>query len=575
MNAAAMSFDQPLLLALSLLLPALAVALVVVGVRRRRARLARLGKGPAVDRLIPVSSRAPAWPRAARLGAALAFAGLALAGPRWGAERGVVRAEGIDVVLALDASNSMLAADERPNRLERMKQEVRRLRSLAPGDRVALIAFAGRSYILTPLTVDDSALELFLDNLDPSVVGQSGSSISRAIGQATDLLLSTKTGSDRAIVLMSDGEAFEPEAEIIEAARRAGEAGISLVTVGFGTEQGSTIPVEGPGGERAVKRDETGQVVVSRYHPELLRAAAQAARGTFVDAGATDKAARVRRALGSLRTQQRATASGEQMTPRFQLFLLPALLLALLDTLLTDRRRRPRAGATPAAATAAALVLALLLPSPARADALDDGIRAYKARRYAEAVAHFRRAVERGDRSATALYNLGTAMLAADSAGLDLPRAADVLERAAQSRDPEIRFRALFNMGLAHLRRGLRGRAAGDTAADAALDAALASYKRALLLRSADGDAKWNYELALRERRSGGGGGGGGGQTSQSPQPDPSSRAPSPAPAPAGGVGQRQAEQLLESAARDEREVQSRRQRQNRPAVVSGGKDWE
>ncbi len=131
-------------------------------------------------------------------------------GPRWGTEQTLERGSGVDMVLALDASLSMLATDARPNRLERMKEEARRLLALSGGDRVGLLAFAGRSYILTPLTVDRGALELFLDNLDPSVVGQAGSSLSRAIRQGTDLLVATQTTSDRALIVMSDGEAFEP-----------------------------------------------------------------------------------------------------------------------------------------------------------------------------------------------------------------------------------------------------------------------------------------------------------------------------------------------------------------------------
>ncbi|HVE80469.1 MAG TPA: VWA domain-containing protein, partial [Gemmatimonadaceae bacterium] len=259
------TFDRPLLLVLAAALPILIATALVLAHRRRRARLARLGSQPLVARLAPLPARTVTW-RALRLGTAALLAGIAFAGPRWGTERTLVRGAGLDLVLALDASLSMMATDEPPSRLERMKQEVRRFRALSGQDRVGLVAFAGRSYILTPLTVDEGSLDLYLENLDPSIVGQAGSSLARAIRQSADLLLSTRTGSDRAIVLMSDGEAFEPEAEIIEAARRAGEAGISLVTVGFGTEQGSTIPVEGPAGERAVKRDETGQVVVSRYH---------------------------------------------------------------------------------------------------------------------------------------------------------------------------------------------------------------------------------------------------------------------------------------------------------------------
>ena len=565
-----MTFDRPYLLALAALLPALAVALLVLGARRRRIRLARLGKGPAVERLLPASVRAPVWPRALRLAGALLLGGVALAGPRWGAERGIVRGEGIDVVLALDASNSMLAADERPSRLERMKQEVRRLRSLAPGDRVALIAFAGRSYILTPLTVDDSALELFLDNLDPSVVGQSGSSLSRAMGQGIDLLLSTKTSSDRAIVLMSDGEAFETAEEIEVAARRAREERIAVVTVGFGTPAGGTIPDAQPNGRVVPKRDADGNVVVTRYSPDKLRAAAEAAGGTFIDAAVTDKAARVRAALRGLRAQQRATRTGESLRPRFQLFLLPAVLLLVLDTLVAGRARRRRSP-VPAArtATSAAVALALVLaaPRPARAaDDVEDAAAAFRARQYARAAALYRKAVADGDRSPTTLYNLGTALLAADSLGA----AVEPLERAATGGTGDVRFRALFNLGLAQLRRGT---AAGGDSARTALDAALATYKQALLMRPADGDAKWNYELALQKKQQGGGGGGGG-NDDKSESPDPTPQPKPPTERPSGALSQQQAEQLLNSAASDEKAVQSKHQPKGQNTPPPGTRDW-
>ena len=203
------ALDHPLLLAFAVLLPIAAIALIIGGYRRRRTRLARLGTPAMINRLVPPNAAVPPGWRAARIALAAALAGIAIAGPRWGIERTVVRGEGVDIVLAVDASLSMMATDERPNRLEKVKQEIRRLRAASPSDRFALLAFAGRSYILTPLTVDDAALDLFLDNLDPSVVGQAGSSLARAIRQGTDLLVATKGGSDRAVVIFSDGEAFE------------------------------------------------------------------------------------------------------------------------------------------------------------------------------------------------------------------------------------------------------------------------------------------------------------------------------------------------------------------------------
>ena len=561
-----MSFDYLWLLPAAVVLPIAIVLLLMRADRQRRARLARLGELEIVRRLVPPSGmRSMRW-RMSRLATAGSLVGIAVAGPRWGTEQTIVRARGIDMVFALDASLSMVATDERPNRLTRMKEEVRRLRAMSRGDRVGLIAFAGRSYVLSPLTVDAGALDLFLDNLDPSVVGQAGSSLARAIRQGTDLLLLTKGGADRALVVMSDGEAFEAVEDVIAEARRAGQQNISLVTVGFGTAGGSTIPVR-EGNVTTTKRDDNGQVVITHYQPEFLRAAAQAANGSFIDAAVPDKAGRVRSALSSLRRQQRIASAGESKTPRYQWFLLPAFLLLALDTLLAERRGRRAKGATAAAAAvaqpaAAVAMLLLFVSGCARQSANIAAARAYHAKQFGQAAAAYRKLIDEGDRDPRTLYNYGTALLATDS----LTLAAEALERTAESRDPELRYRALFNFGLAHLERGL---ALPPQQADEPLDAALAAYKKVLLLRPDDLDAKWNYELALRKKQQGGGGGGGGGgQSEQSPAPK------SQAPKPSGGLAERQAEQLLGSAAREERDVQAKRQRQSRVEPPPGGKDW-
>jgi Ca-activated chloride channel family protein len=134
-----------------------------------------------------------------------------------------------------------------------------------------------------------------------------------------------------------------------------------------------------------------------------------------------------------------------------------------------------------------------------------------------------------------------------------------------------VRFRALFNLGLAHLKQGLSQQ--GD-AGTPELDAALGAYKKALLMRGADGDAKWNYELALRKKKSGGGGGGGGGGQNSAPQAPQPAAPQAPAPQSSGSLGQQRAEELLNSAARDEQDVQGKKQKQNRATPPPGGKDW-
>ena len=151
--------------------------------RRRLTRLSRLGGEAALSRLAPAEARQAPIARAVRMSVVLGLTMLAYAGPRWGTGSSAVHTEGIDVVLAIDASLSMLAEDERPSRLERLKQDVRRFRAAAPGNRFALLAFAGRSYILTPLTSDQGAIELYLDNLDPSIVGQAGTALEPTIRQ--------------------------------------------------------------------------------------------------------------------------------------------------------------------------------------------------------------------------------------------------------------------------------------------------------------------------------------------------------------------------------------------------------
>ena len=554
-------FDWPWMTGVSIVAAIAMAWLVRSSFKRRISRVSKLGTRQLVMRLVPESALRLPSGRSLRLGFAALFSAMALAGPRWGEEATVLRGEGIDIVLALDASLSMLATDERPTRLERLKQEVRRLRAASPGDRFALLAFAGRSYILSPLTVDDGALDLFLDNLDPSIVGQAGSAISRAINQGTDLLQASRSAGDRALVVMSDGEAFEDQQEILRAAERAGKAGVAVVTVGFGTEEGSTIPIRE--GERVdVKRDENDQIVVTRYQPATLRAAADAAQGTFIDASSTDKATRIRRALQTLRTTARNVESGRSGTPRFQLFLLPALLLVIYDTLGAVRRGRTAAvsGRTTPLAAAGLVMLANGCALPGAQ--ATRGATQFAGGQYARAAASYRQAIGDGDQRVEMLYNLGTALVAADS----LDRALEPLERATLSENEELRYRALFNLGLAQLKIGRAGARDADSTRRA-LSTALELYKRVLLMRPGDGDAQWNYELALTEldQQSSGG------QSQQQSEPEPQNDPRQPPPP---SLGRDQAEQLLSSAARDEQAVQGRKQRESRPTTPRRGKDW-
>lgn len=564
----AIVFDTPWALVFAVLLPLAVFALVLWRDRQRKTRLARYGDAGATARLLGNVQFTNPW-RTARLLGAMVLLGLALSGPRWGLARGATSGQGIDMAIALDASLSMTATDERPSRLERMKQEVRRLRAASRADRVALIAFAGRSYILTPLTGDEGAIELFLDNLDPTVVGQAGSSLSRAIRQGTELLMSSDGGADRALVVMSDGEAFEPIEDVEAAAKEAGQKGISLVTVGFGTEQGSTIPIR-EGNEVHEKRDDEGNIVITKYEPKTLQAAATAAQGTFVPAEASDKAARIRMALRSLRTARRVVDAREDHVPRFIWLLLPALLLLVFDSFVSERgtrafkprsrKNKPSSEALLNTAQPLLLVLALMPLALTSCARTPDAAAIMASGDVPGAIAALRKEFASGDSTAATRYNLGSALLAADS----LATASELLEGVRRESEGEVRMRSRFNAGLSQLK---MGRVPDNPESQRALQEAVAAYRSYLTDRTTDLDAKWNYELALRKTPppSGGGGGGGGDE----PQP-PKEGEPKPSP---GALDPKQAEALLNSAAREERDVQGRKQKSGR-TPPPGGKDW-
>ena len=548
----------------------LAATLILVGFARRRARLANYGAPEALARLAPPEAGRRPVRRAVALALATLCLAIALAGPRWGASTSVLESEGIDVAIALDVSLSMLAEDERPSRLERMKQEVRRLRAAAPGDRVALIAFAGRSYILSPLTSDDGALDLFLSNLDPSIVGQMGSNLSLPIRQGIELLSASTGDADRALVIMSDGEAFDDHEVAVRIAGEAKEAGIHVVTVAFGTAGGATIPLPGTGGAD-VKRDDEGDIVISKVDDRLLEAIAVAAGGAHVPSDATDKGNRIRRALGVLEASAQQQQLKANRPLRYQWFVGVALLILLLDALYADGARWPRWMRRPfgprgerggrGAAARTGLLLLLLASAPigvrAQGVTLEQAIAMHRAGRPLDAIKAYRGLIAAGDKRAVVLYNLGTSLLAADS----LDAAIESLERVTFIGDAPLRRTARYNLGVAFLRRGLRLEGEGATAA---MTSAQRAFRTVLLETPGDRNAQWNYELAMRTPQ----GGGGGGRTG--PQQGP----PPPEPSPRGQMTRQQAEALLDASAREERDVQARRRRGEGRGRATGQRDW-
>jgi len=301
-----------------------------------RALVERLGLGAA--------SRAPRA-RIALLLLAAAALGVAAAGPQWGQRRIEGTSNVRNIVLALDVSKSMLARDLEPSRLEQERLLARRLMRSMPSDRFGLVAFAGRAYVLSPLTTDHGALALFVDAIDPEIVSYGGSALSAALRQASDLVRGDRPGQARpAVVLVSDGEALEQEAAVLEAADRAAQLGVTVHTVGVGTAAGALVPDVDPRTGRTIGfvEDEAGQRVVSRLGADLLAEIARRGGGRYVELGRPGSTDELLRALRDAEAEQGPEGARVERVDRAAWFLTLALLALSLEAWLERRPRRGR-----------------------------------------------------------------------------------------------------------------------------------------------------------------------------------------------------------------------------------------
>ena len=543
-----MTFDAPLLLFLAPLV-ALAVGFGAWLGRRRRIRLARRWS-PGLGRL----ARARGGWAPAVLGVVALLGTVGLAGPRAGRKEIRTETRALSLVLAMDISRSMLAEDVTPNRLERASREARRLIQDLEGDRLGLIAFAGQSYILSPLTVDGGAIRMYLDALDPDVATPGGSYLGAMLNQGAQLLGATTDAADRVLVVFTDGEAHDTLPEIITQAEALKEAGVRLVMVAEGRPEPARIPVRDSAGTiTEYQQDADGTVVQTRRRDDVLQAIVEAGEGTLVPSEVPDQAGAVRAVVAAMKRSPSSETRTADLIPRAWIPVLAAALLLLAYTI-----ARPG----PALVALAGLLLGA---GAATAQRPTPGSRALAAGDPAKAAAAFLEEAARGSARDTAFYNAGTAAL--ESGRLDVAKGA--LTEAAKSLDPDLRYRALYNLGLVDLLAAEADTSRGEELLADAID----RLRQALLLQPASQRAKWNLELAERRKPppppAGGGGGGApqGGGGSQSPQP-------SPAESRSQGLSQSQAEQILNSMERRERETRMDQQRRLQSGAGGGVKDW-
>lgn len=337
-----MTFAQPQFLYGLFLIPLLMLFLIWSSYRRRVA-IARLGDPLLVAKLsADVNWRGRRWQLALWLLAA-ALLTFALARPQWGSEVQVVERQGVQIMVALDISKSMLAEDIKPNRLSRAKLEISDLMSRLDGDDVGLVLFSGASFIQFPLTSDYATARSFLVSANPDVISRPGT----AIGDAIKMSLrgfDERLGSQKVIIIMTDGE--DQETDPIGAAQQATTEDAIIYTVGFGSAQGEPIPqYDTQGNLIDYIKDQNGEVVLSRLDESTLQEIASITNGNYYRASSGDAIESLLNDLGNLEQTRSQSAFETLQVERFQMFLLAALLALFAAELIPDRVRNKDRGA--------------------------------------------------------------------------------------------------------------------------------------------------------------------------------------------------------------------------------------
>ena len=267
---------QPAYLLLLLIVPLLFVV-YALWLRSRRKRIEKLGDPQMVEKLIPDASTGKGWLKITLLALAWIFFVIGLARPQTGARLKEHESKGAEVMIALDVSNSMLAEDYSPNRLERSKLAISRLVDKLAGDRVGLVVFAGQAFVQLPITTDYVSAKIFLNSTNTSSVPVQGTALADAISTCARSF-STQSEKSRAIILITDGE--DHEGDVLEVAQSVAETGIRIYCVGVGSPAGKPIPAEG-----GLMKDKDGNIVVTKLDEDILRQIAGVGGGKYVRAG--------------------------------------------------------------------------------------------------------------------------------------------------------------------------------------------------------------------------------------------------------------------------------------------------
>lgn len=435
----------------------------------------------------------------------LAFAIVALAQPRWGYTFQDVKRKGLDLLVAVDTSRSMLSNDVQPNRLERVKLAAHDLIAQMQGDRVGLIAFAGRAFLQAPLTIDyDAALES-VNDLDTTSIPEGGTNISEAIKLAVQTFGKSAMGN-RAVIIFTDGEELSGDA--VKTAKAAADQGARIYTVGVGTPQGSLIPITGEDGGTAFVKDEKGQVVKSKLDENRLKEIAQATGGFYLhlENGPRTMQFLYTEGLAKMQAAEIDARLSRRPIERYEWPLGAALVALALSMVMRERKsaaRRIRRGErirvrsrVPTPAQTATAVAALLIACCSIASGASPGLSAYNEGKFDQAYNEFQETLQSHPQS-RAEDKLQFDSGAAAYKKRDYEKALESFSQALLSADANLQAKSHYNLGNTLYERG--DQQESDEKKLTNWTNALGHYEQTLKIDPENREAKENYEFVKRK----------------------------------------------------------------------------
>ena len=311
----------------------------ILSVRWRKKAIGVFGQLKLVYKLMPMSSEFKLRFKFILFAIAISSLILGIANPQIGSKMEEVKREGVDLMIAIDLSNSMLAEDLQPNRLMRAKQSISKLIDRLDGDRIGLIVFAGDAYVQLPITTDYSAAKLFLSTINTSIVPTQGT----AIGKAIELSIKSfdlNNDQNKAIIVITDGENHEDDA--IEKAKEAQELGIFVHTIGMGSAEGGPIPIKNRYGTiTSYQKDREGNTIITTLNEEMLKEIAQSGGGSYIRANSTQSGLNALfKEINKMEKKEIGSKVFTDYKDRFQWFIGLAIILLIIETLMKGRKNK-------------------------------------------------------------------------------------------------------------------------------------------------------------------------------------------------------------------------------------------